>query len=121
MQKTIIIGRLGAEPEMKTLGNGTKLVNFSVAVSEKYKDANGEWIDNTEWFNSSAFGKTAELIAEYLGKGSLAYFEGKMHTRSWEKDGQKHYSTGLTVNQVTFLDSKKQESTTSEQYASGTI
>lgn len=109
-QKTIIMGRLGNHPEVKETSGGTKVVNFSVAVSEKYK---GE--DKTEWFSCVAFSKTAELIGEYLQKGSECLIEGKMQTRSWEQDGSKRYKTELIVNSVQFIGGRAEKTQSSAE------
>ena len=100
-----IIGRLGKDVELKYLPNGTAVANFSVAVSETWKDKqSGERKEVTEWFSVVMFGRQAEIAGEYLRKGSLAYLAGKIKTRTWEKDGQKHYRTELHADQMQFLE-----------------
>lgn len=102
LNKAQIIGRLGQDPEMRAAASGTAVVNLSVATSEKYK---GE--DRTEWHRMVAFGKTGELIHQYLHKGSLAYFEGRLQTRKWQaQDGSDRWSTEIIVNDVQFLSPK---------------
>lgn len=103
-----IIGRLGQDPESKFLPSGSQVVNFSVATTEKWKDKDGQKKEETQWHRMVAYGKTAELIEKYLKKGSLAYFSGKLKTRSWDdkdKPGKKLYATEITVNEVKFLSS----------------
>ena len=101
-----IIGRVGKDPEVKYLPNGNAVANFSVAVSEKWKDKNGNPQEATEWFSVVMFGKTAELAGQFVGKGSRIYLSGKIKTRSWDKDGQKHYKTELHADQMQFIDRK---------------
>ena len=88
INKSIVLGTLGADPEVRYSANGTAIANVSVATSEKWKDKNsGEWQERTEWHRVVMFGKLAEIAGEYLKKGSKAYFEGNLQTRSWEKEG----------------------------------
>lgn len=102
LNKVLIIGRLGKDPEVKVLQSQQVVCNLTVATSEKSKDGK----EKTEWHNVQVWGKTAENCGKYLKKGSLAYFEGRLHTRSWEKDGVKHYTTEIVANAVQFLNSK---------------
>jgi len=109
MQKVIIIGRLGADPEVKYLQDGTAVANFTVATSERWKSKTGEKQERTEWHKLVVFGRLAEVCSEYLKKGSLAYFEGKLQTRSWEdKDGIKRYVTEVRVNEMEMLSSRQE-------------
>lgn len=104
LNKAMIIGNIGREPELSYLPNGDGVANFSVATNETWTDKNsGEKKQRTEWFNVVAWRRLAETCAEYLSKGQQVYVEGKMQTRSWEKDGQKHYRTELVADQVVFL------------------
>jgi single-strand DNA-binding protein len=99
LNKAIIIGNLGRDPESKTTGSGMTITNFSVATSDKHK---GE--ERTEWHRVVAFGKTAEICAQYLRKGSQVCVEGKIQTRDWEgKDGQKRYTTEIIAQNVQFI------------------
>lgn len=103
-----IIGRLGKDVELRYLPNGTAVANFSVAVSESWKDKqSGERKQATEWFSVVMFGRQAEVAGEFLKKGSLVYLAGKMKTRSWEKDGAKHYKTELHADQMQFLERRE--------------
>lgn len=99
VNKAIILGHLGRDPEMKISQTGTSVCRFSLAVSEKY---NVE--DKTEWFNCLAFGKLAEIVDQYLTKGSQAYIEGRIQTRKYQaKDGSDRYSTEIIVNNLVML------------------
>jgi single-strand DNA-binding protein len=100
-QKIIIMGNIGKDPELKQAG-GTAICNFPVAVSKSWKDESGDKQEKTEWFNIVAFRKTAEFAAKYLTKGRSVLIEGEMQTRSWEKDGQKHYRTELIAGEIRF-------------------
>jgi len=99
VNKVIIVGNLGHDPQLRQMENGTEIATFSVATSEKWKDKNGEKQSKTEWHKIVAFGKVAEIIGKYLAKGSKVYIEGKLQTRSWEDDaGQKKYTTEIVMN-----------------------
>lgn len=98
INKVILIGNLGKDPETKTLDNGTELARFSLATSENYKDKNGEWQQKTEWHNITAWGNLAGRAFK-LAKGDMIYLEGKLQTRSWQdKDGNKRYSTEINCS-----------------------
>lgn len=107
-QKIVIVGNLGADPEMKYLPSGGAVVNISVATSERWKDKQtGEQKEKTEWHRCAAFNRTAEVIGEYLHKGSKVLIEGKMQTRKWQdKEGNDRYSTEVMVDRMVMLDSK---------------
>lgn len=116
LNKAMIIGRLGADPEVRYTQNDTALARMSVATSDRYKDSNGEWVETTEWHRIVAWGRLAEICQQYLKKGSQVYFEGPIQTRSWEdKDGQKQYSTEIKAMVMQMLDpaDKSQKSTRS--------
>jgi len=107
LNKAMIIGRLGADPEVRYTQNNTAVANMNVATSERYRDKNGEQQENTEWHRVVAWGRTAEICQEYLKKGSLVYFEGPIQTREWEdKDGQKRYTTEIKALSMQMLDSR---------------
>ena len=115
IQKLIAIGNLGKDPE--TFNGGSR---FSIAVSEKWKDKNsGEQREATEWINCVAFGKTGEIAAQYLHKGSKVYIEGKLKTDSYEKEGVKHWSTSVVVRELQFLDSRGDSAPASGGQAGG--
>ncbi len=107
IQKLIAIGHLGQDPDVRHLPSGQAVANFSVAVTEKWKDKNtGQQQERTEWLNCAAFGKLGEIAGQYLHKGSKVYIEGKLQTDQFEKDGQKHYRTKINVRELQFLDSR---------------
>ena len=100
----IIVGHLGADPELKYLPNGDAVVNLSVATGEKYKDKSGQLVTNTEWHRVSFFGRTAEVCGEYLRKGSLVYVEGSIRTRKYtDKDGIERYATEIKGTRMKML------------------
>lgn len=106
VNKVILVGRVGENPELKDL-SGSKVVNFSLATSEKFKDKNGEKKENTEWHRVTAWGALAEIIAKYATKGQQLYVEGKIQTRTYDdKDGVKKYSTEIVAKEITLLGSK---------------
>ena len=112
INKAMIIGRLGADPELRYTQNNTAVANMSVATSEKYKDSNGDLQENTEWHRIVVWGRLAEICHQYLKKGSLAYFEGPIQTRSWEdKEGQKQYMTEIKALTMQMLDTRTDAST----------
>lgn len=106
LNKVMLIGRLGKDPELRQSNSGTSVVNFTMATSERYKEQGAsEWTEKTEWHRCVCFGSRAEVIAKYLKKGSPVYVEGGLQTRSWDdKDGQKKYSTEIVVRDFQFLD-----------------
>jgi len=111
LNKATIIGNLTRDPELKNLPSGSAVANFSVATNRTWKDKeSGQKKEDVEFHNVVAFGKTAELIAQYVHKGDQIYIEGRIQTRSWEKDGQKHYRTEIVCETMQF-GSKKQGTT----------
>ncbi len=107
VNKVILIGNLGADPEVRYTANGTAVANFNIATSEQWNDKQGERQERTEWHRIVVWSKLAELCAEYLGKGRKVYVEGRMQTRQWEdREGNKRYTTEVVAQNVTFLDSK---------------
>ncbi len=104
VNKWIGLGNCGKEPDVKTAGSGTIVANFSIACSDRRKDAQGNWQDVTEWVDLVAFKRTAEIIRDYVHKGSKLYVEGRISNRQWEKDGQKHYRSEIVVNELVLLD-----------------
>lgn len=108
VNKVQIIGTLGRDPEMKYMPSGSAVVTVSVATDESYNDKqSGQKVDVTEWHRITAFGKLAEIIGQYLKKGSKAYFEGKLKTNEYEKDGIKRYSTEIVCFDMMMLDSRQ--------------
>ena len=105
LNKVMIIGNLGSEPEMRFTPNGNPVTSFRVATNRVYTTPEGERKEETEWFAVVAWGKLAEQCNQFLTKGRLVYAEGRLHTNTWEsQDGQKHYRTEIIANRVTFLD-----------------
>lgn len=103
----MIIGNLGADPEVRYTQSNTAVATLSIATSDRYKDKNGEWRENTEWHRVVAWNRTAEICQEYLKKGSKVYIEGPIKTRQWEdKDGRTRYTTEITALTMKMLDSK---------------
>lgn len=100
------IGRLGQDPETRYMPNGNAVTNISIAVGDDYKDKQGNKVEQTEWVRVSAFQKLAEVMSEYLKKGSKVYIAGKMKTRKYEQDGVTKYSTEIHANEMYMLDSK---------------
>ena len=109
LNKAMIIGRLGQDPDVRYTQSNTAVANMSIATSERYKDKSGEWKETTEWHRVVAWGRTAEICQEYLKKGSQVYIEGPIQTRQWEdKDGQTRYTTEIKALTMTMLDSKNE-------------
>lgn len=108
VNKAILVGNLGKDPEVKTLDNGTKVANFSVATSEKWTDkTTGEVNEETEWHNVVLWKGLAEIAEKYLKKGSKVYLEGKIKTRTWEADGATKYAQEIIVNNLVMLGGKE--------------
>ena len=108
VNKVILLGRLGKDPEVRTLENGAVVANFTMATSEVYRDKNtGERKENTEWHNIVLWRNPAEIAAKYLKKGDQCYIEGKLRTRSWQKEGVTRYTTEIVGDTLTLLGSRK--------------
>lgn len=108
MNKVILIGRLGKDPEVKTIQTGTSVATFSVATSEFYKDANGNKKEITDWHNIVAWGGLADIAGKYLKKGARVALEGKNRTRSWESGGTKHYTTEVIADRIELMGDIKE-------------
>lgn len=107
LNKVMLIGNLGSDPEIKYAPSGTAIANFNLATSENRRNKNGEWQEATEWHKIVMFAKQAELCKDYLKKGSKVYIEGRIQTRSWEdKNGQKRYLTEVVGLNLVMLDQK---------------
>ncbi len=108
INKAIIVGNLGRDPEIRYTQSGTAVANFSVATTEKWKDKNsGEWQERTEWHRIVAWARLGEICGEYLSKGRQVYIEGKIQTREWtDNDGNKRYSTEIVANEMKMLGPK---------------
>jgi single-strand DNA-binding protein len=108
VNKVILIGRLGKDPEMRYTPDGTAVANFSVATSDEWKDKNtGEKRERTEWHRIVAWRRLGEICGQYLSKGRQVYVEGKLQTRSWEQDGITRYMTEIVADTVQFLGSRE--------------
>ncbi len=107
LNKVMIIGNLGRDPEMRYTPSGKPVTSFSVATSRSWVTTDGERKDATEWFNVVSWGNLAEICNQYLRKGSKVYVEGHLQTRSWDDaEGQKHFRTELVANEMIILDSR---------------
>lgn len=109
VNKTILLGNLGKDPEIRVLENGSKVANFSMATTESYKNKSGERVENTEWHNVVFWGKIVDVIEKYLKKGSKIYLEGKLKTRSYEHEGVKKYTTEVFGNSLVMLGGRQGE------------
>jgi single-strand DNA-binding protein len=114
VNKVILVGRLGKDPEVRNLENGASVANFTIATSESYKDrTTGEKKEITEWHNIVLWRGLAEIAQKYLHKGDLVYIEGKLRTRSWEKEGVTRYTTEIVGDNMTMLSTKGSGSSSS--------
>ena len=120
VNKVILVGNVGADPEVKRLESGNVVAKITIATSEKYVNKNGEKVENTEWHNVVFWGKLAEVLENYIKKGSQLYVEGKLSTRSWaDKDGNKRYTTEIIGNNMQMLGGKKQAENKDNSQATG--
>jgi len=105
VNKVILVGNLGKDPEVKFTPNGVPVAKFSLATNERYKDKAGEWQERTEWHNIVAWQRLAEIVGEYVKKGSKVYIEGRLQTSSWEdkQSGEKKYRTEIIANDLVLL------------------
>jgi single-strand DNA-binding protein len=107
INKAILIGNLGGDPEVRYTQNGSAVANFNVATTERWKDQAGTQQEQTEWHRVVAFARLGEICGEYLSKGSKVYIEGRIQTRQWDdKDGNKRYTTEIVAREMKMLDSK---------------
>ena len=107
VNKVILVGNVGNEPECRTMPNGNSVANISVATSESWKDKNtSEQQERTEWHRVVFFNRLAEIVEQYVKKGAKLYIEGRLQTRSWEQDGIKRYTTEIVANEMQMLDSR---------------
>lgn len=107
VNKVILVGNVGKDPEIKVASTGTSIATFSLATSDRTKDQTGTWTDRTEWHSLVAFQRTAEIVRDYVKKGSKLYIEGRIQTRTWDdKDNQKHYKTEIIVNDLVLLSGR---------------
>ncbi|HEX3437770.1 MAG TPA: single-stranded DNA-binding protein [Pseudacidobacterium sp.] len=108
VNKVILLGNVGKDPEIRATPSGTIVANFSLATTDRVKDQTGNWTDRTEWHNLVAFQRTAEIIRDYVKKGSKLYVEGKLQTRSWDdkNSGEKKYRTEIVINDLSLLSGR---------------
>jgi single-strand DNA-binding protein len=109
VNKVILLGNVGKDPEIRSTGGGTMVANFTLATSDRFQDPQGNWQDRTEWHNLVAFKRTAEIVRDYVKKGSKLYIEGKIQTRSWDdkETGVKKYRTEIIVNDISLLSGRE--------------
>ena len=114
VNKVILIGNLGKDPEVKYTPSGVPLAKFSLATNERYKDKSGEWQDRTEWHNITAWQRSAEIVGEYVQKGSRVYIEGRLQTSSWEdkQSGDKKYRTEIVAREIVLLGGGREQNGT---------
>jgi single-strand DNA-binding protein len=108
VNKVLLLGNVGKDPEIRTTAGGMTVASFSLATADRAKDAQGNWADKTEWHNLVCFQRTAEIVRDYVKKGTQLFIEGKIQTRSWDDktSGEKKYKTEILVNELTLLGSK---------------
>jgi single-strand DNA-binding protein len=108
VNKAILVGNVGKDPEVKFLPSGSPVANFSLATSERYKDKSGEFQERTEWHNLVAYDRLAEIVRDYVKKGAKLYVEGRIQTRSWDdkQTGQKRYMTEISVRELVLLSGR---------------
>src|SRR6201986_3335026 len=108
VNKVILVGNLGKDPEVKYTPSGVPVAKFSLATNERYKDKGGEWQDRTEWHNLVAYQRTAEIIRDYVKKGNKLYIEGRIQTRSWDDktSGEKKYRTEIIIGELVLLSGR---------------
>lgn len=118
VNRVILVGRLGKDPEIKSIPSGTTLAKFSLATDEKFTDRSGEKQERTEWHNIVAWGKLGEICGQYLKKGKLVYIEGSLRTDSWEdkESGQKKYRTEVIASSMQMLDKRSDDDGGSGSY-----
>ncbi|HUD73642.1 MAG TPA: single-stranded DNA-binding protein [Terracidiphilus sp.] len=112
VNKVILLGNVGKDPEIRSTPGGTMVATFSIATTERQKDASGNWTDKTEWHNLVAFTKLAEIVRDYVKKGSKLYIEGRLNTRNWEdkETKKKLYRTEIIVNDLSLLSAREEGS-----------
>ncbi|MGA7157079.1 MAG: single-stranded DNA-binding protein [Acidobacteriaceae bacterium] len=105
VNKVFLLGNVGKDPEIRATGGGTAVASFGLATAERTKDQQGNWVDKTEWHNIVAYGRTAEIVRDYVKKGKELFIEGRLQTRSWDdkETGQKKSRTEIIVNEMTLL------------------
>jgi len=122
VNKVILLGNVGKDPELRSTGGGTMVANFTLATSDRFQDAQGNWQDRTEWHNLVAFKRLAEIVRDYVKKGSKLFVEGKIQTRSWDdkETGAKRYRTEIIVNDLSLLSGRDDSSAGGYSRSAGT-
>ena len=115
VNKVILVGNLGKDPELKYTSSGTAVCNFSMATTEKWTEKDGTKQEKTEWHNITLWAKQAEVAKEYLSKGDCVYIEGRLQTDKYDKDGQTHYSTKIVADRMQFLPKGDNDKKSSKQ------
>ncbi len=120
VNKVFLLGNVGKDPEIRSTGGGTTVANFTLATTDRQKDAQGNWQDRTEWHNLVAFTRLAEIVRDYVKKGSKLFIEGKIQTRSWDdkETGAKRYRTEIIVNDLSLLSGREEGASGSSRPAS---
>ena len=120
LNKILIIGNLGSDPEMRYMPSGDPVTSFSVATNRRYRTRDGEQREETEWFRVNAWGRLAEITNQYLTRGSKVYVEGRLQSRSWQgQDGQTRFSNEIRASEIQFLDPRGQVSGDPGGYGGG--
>jgi single-strand DNA-binding protein len=119
VNKVILLGNVGKDPEIRSTGGGTMVASLTLATTDRTKDAQGNWQDRTEWHNLKAFGRTAEIIRDYVKKGHKLFVEGRISTSSWDdkESGQKRYRTEIIVNDLSLLSGRDDAGSGSSSYS----
>ena len=121
VNKVILVGNVGKDPEIRATQGGMQIASFSLATTDRTKGQDGQWTDKTEWHNLVAFQRTAEIVRDYVKKGSQIYIEGKIQTRSWDdkESGQKKYKTEILVNDLQLLGGRGEGQGSSRESSGG--
>lgn len=111
VNKVLLLGNVGKDPEIRASQGGMTIASFSLATADRQKDQSGQWVDKTEWHNLVAFGRTAEIVRDYVKKGTQLFVEGKIQTRDWvdKESGQKKYRTEILINDMSLLGGRPGE------------
>src|ERR1700738_3199364 len=111
VNKVLLLGNVGKDPEIRSTAGGMTVASFSLATADRQKDAQGNWTDKTEWHNLVCFQRTAEVVRDYVKKGTQLFIEGKIQTRSWDdkESGQKRYRTEILIDELTLLGGRQNE------------
>ncbi len=121
VNKVMLLGNVGKDPEMRATPSGTVVAQFTLATADRQKDQTGNWVDKTEWHNLVAFNRTAEIVRDYVKKGTQVFIEGKIQTRSWDdkESGQKKYRTEILVNELSLLGGRPGAGEGGSSYSGG--